>query len=152
MLVIQSALIAFGNPLSTWLAFASSRSEPSSFAWRFPIAFQGFFAIVILLVLPLLPESPRWLVAHNRMDEATAVFARLEGKGVALDDPRVVAVRDAVFESIEQERAIGSASWTETFTEGRLRNLSRVLLGAGPYMFNQWSGINSLAYDKDSVM
>lgn len=25
-------------------------------------------------------------------------------------------------------------------------NISRVLLGVGPYMMNQWSGINCLAY------
>lgn len=48
--------------------------------------------------------------------------------------------------NIAEERRIGGASWTELFTDGKLRNPSRVLLGAGPYMLNQWSGIISLAH------
>lgn len=71
MLIIQSALIAFGHPLSTFMGLASSQADPSSFAWRWPIAFQGFFLVVILAMLPLLPESPRWLVQHDRVEEAT---------------------------------------------------------------------------------
>ncbi|KAI9673127.1 MAG: hypothetical protein M1817_002989 [Caeruleum heppii] len=146
LLVIQSALIAFGHPLSTFLGLASSQTEPSSFSWRFPIAFQGFFIIIILISLPFLPESPRWLVAHGRIEEATNIFARLEGHGATITDTKVIEERDRVIASVEKEREIGEASWGEVFTEGGNRNISRVLLGAGPYMFNQWSGINCLAY------
>ncbi|KAL8789539.1 MAG: hypothetical protein Q9195_006766 [Heterodermia aff. obscurata] len=146
MLVIQSALIAFGHPLSTFMGLASSQADPSSFAWRWPIAFQGFFLIIILCMLPLLPESPRWLVQHDRVEEATEVFARLEGKGATLNDDKVIRERDMVVASVQKERELGQASWGEVFSEGKNRNISRVLLGAGPYMFNQWSGINSLAY------
>ncbi|KAL8823798.1 MAG: hypothetical protein Q9191_005540 [Dirinaria sp. TL-2023a] len=146
MLIIQSALIAFGHPLSTFMGLASSQADPSSFAWRWPIAFQGFFLVIILGMLPLLPESPRWLVQHDRVEEATEVFARLEGKTATVNDEQIIRERDAVVASVRQERELGEASWAEVFTEGKNRNLSRVLLGAGPYMFNQWSGINSLAY------
>ncbi|KAL8770847.1 MAG: hypothetical protein Q9209_003498 [Squamulea sp. 1 TL-2023] len=146
MLVIQSALIALGHPLSTFMGLASQQADPSSFAWRWPIAFQGVFLVVILGVLPFLPESPRWLVQHDRVDEATVVFAALEGKDATVNDAKVVRERDMVIASVQQERELGEASWAEVFTEGKNRNISRVLLGAGPYMFNQWSGINSLAY------
>ena len=134
MLVIQSALIAFGHPLSTFMGLASSQADPSSFAWRWPIAFQGFFLILILISLPFLPESPRWLVQHGRVEEATDVFARLEGKNFTVNDPKVIKERDMVVASVQQEQALGQASWAEVFTEGKNRNLSRVLLGAGPYM------------------
>ena len=36
--------------------------------------------------------------------------------------------------SIEKERHLGQASWTEIFTENEERSISRVLLGAGPYL------------------
>ncbi|KAI9699651.1 MAG: hypothetical protein M1836_002685 [Candelina mexicana] len=168
LLVIQSALIAFGHPLSTAMGLASSQAEPSTFAWRWPIAVQGIFVVAILCILPFLPESPRWLVQHDRVEEATEIIARLEGSHASITDRDVVRDRDAIVASVEQERAVGEASWAEVFTEGKMRNLSRVLLGAGPYMyvflssvlfmvysatdhhlrdrFNQWSGINSLAY------
>ena len=116
------------------MGLASSQAEPSSFAWRWPIAFQGVFLVIILVTLPFLPESPRWLAQNDRIDEAVEVFARLEGKGVNKDDPIVLLQRDEVMASVRQELLLGSASWGEVFTEGKNRNLSRVLLGAGPYM------------------
>ena len=135
MLVIQSALIAFGHPLSTFMGLASSQADPSSFAWRWPIAFQGVFLIMILLSLPFLPESPRWLVQHDRLEEAVDVLARLEGKDVGPEDPKVIHMREEIMSSVQQEAALGQATWAEVFTEGKNRNLSRVLLGAGPYMY-----------------
>ncbi|KAK5308896.1 hypothetical protein LTR70_010753 [Exophiala xenobiotica] len=147
MLVIQSALIAFGHPLSTFMGLASSQAEPSGFSWRWPIAFQGAFCVIILMVLPWLPESPRWLVAHDRPEEAQDIFARLAGQsGMPVDHPYVVDQLHQIKENVAEEQRIGEATWAEVFTEGKLRNVSRVLLGAGPYLFNQWSGINSLAY------
>lgn len=134
MLVIQSALIALGHPLSTFMGLASSQADPSSFAWRWPIAFQGFFLIIILCVLPFLPESPRWLVSHDRVEEATEVFARLEGKHVTINDDKIIRERDMVVASVHRERELGEASWGEVFTEGKNRDISRVLLGAGTYM------------------
>lgn len=117
------------------MGLASSQAEPSSFAWRWPIAFQGAFLIAILVALPFLPESPRWLAQHDRLDEAVNVFARLEGKGVNITHPSVVRQRDEVKASVQQELLLGSASWAEVFTEGKSRNISRVLLGAGPYLY-----------------
>ncbi|CAD6589430.1 MAG: hypothetical protein ASARMPRED_004044 [Alectoria sarmentosa] len=146
LLIVQSALIAFGHPLSTFMGLASSQAHRSSFAWRWPIAFQGVFLIVILVALPFLPESPRWLAQNDRIEEALDVFARLEGKDVSIEHPSVTRQRDEVKDSVQQELLLGSASWGEVFTEGKSRNISRVLLGAGPYMMNQWCGINSLAY------
>lgn len=117
------------------MGLASSQAEPSSFAWRWPIAFQGVFLLVILVTLPMLPESPRWLAQHDRLDEAADVFARLEGSGVSVEHPSVVRQRDEVKVAVQQELLLGSASWGEVFTEGKDRNISRVLLGAGPYMY-----------------
>ena len=117
------------------MGLASSQADPSSFAWRWPIAFQGVFLIMILIALPFLPESPRWLAQHDRLEEAADIFAKLEGKNISIDHPNVIRQRDEVKASVQQELVLGSASWAEVFTEGNNRNLSRVLLGAGPYMY-----------------
>ena len=116
------------------MGLASRQAEPSSFGWRWPIAFQGVFLLLILICLPFLPESPRWLVQHDRHDEATDCFARLGGKGCTVTDPQILHERDEVIRSVQEERKLGQATWGEVFTEGKNRNISRVLLGAGPYM------------------
>lgn len=121
------------------MGLASRQAEPSSFGWRWPIAFQGVFLVAILLCLPFLPESPRWLIQHGRIEEATQVFAHLGGKDTSINDPKILAERDDVITSVEEEKRLGQATWGEVFTEGPNRNISRVLLGAGPYMCVAWS-------------
>ena len=116
------------------MGLASRQAEPSTFGWRWPIAFQGVFIIIVLLMLPFLTESPRWLVHRGRVEEATDVFIRLGGKNATASDPDVIRDRDAIIKSVEEEKKLGEATWGEVFTEGKNRNISRVLLGVGPYM------------------
>ena len=71
---------------------------------------------------------------QDRMEEAVDVLARLEGNGVGAEHPTIISQRDEVMASVQKELALGSASWGEVFTEGESRNISRVLLGAGPYL------------------
>ena len=116
------------------MGLVGRKAEPSSFAWRWPIAFQGLFIIGILLFLPFLPESPRWLIQHERIEEATEVYARFQGSDATISDLSVLKEREEVMASIEKERHMGQASWMEIFTENKARSISRVLLGAGPYL------------------
>jgi MFS family permease len=60
MVMIEGSLITFGVMLSYWIDLGFSFLEPSTVAWRFPIAFQIILAIVIVCSIPGLPESPRW--------------------------------------------------------------------------------------------
>lgn len=62
MVMIEGSLIVFGVMISYWIDLGFSFLEPSSISWRFPIAFQIILALFVLLLIPGLPESPRWLV------------------------------------------------------------------------------------------
>jgi hypothetical protein len=53
-------LIVFGVMISYWIDLGFSFLEPSTVSWRFPIAFQILLALIIVAVVPGLPESPRW--------------------------------------------------------------------------------------------
>jgi MFS family permease len=77
MVMIEGSLIVFGVMISYWIDLGFSFLEPSSIAWRFPIAFQIVLAIFILIAIPGLPESPRWLILKGRDDEALDVLAAL---------------------------------------------------------------------------
>ena len=63
---LQGALITGGIMISYWLDFAFSFLDPDPVAWRFPIAFQIFFALIIVVFILELPESPRWLILRGR--------------------------------------------------------------------------------------
>jgi Sugar (and other) transporter len=91
------------------------------------------------------PETPRWLAKHGRKEEAKKVIARLLDKPE--DDIFVEAQLNEILNNINAEWTQEEPTWTEVFTNGtKARNLQRVLLGMGPYMMNQWSGINALCY------
>lgn len=70
-------MITGGICLSYWLDFGFSFLDPSTIAWRFPIGFQIFFALLILLFVLELPESPRWLILKGQEDEAMSVLSAL---------------------------------------------------------------------------
>lgn len=72
------------------------------------------------------------------MDEARSIIARLLDRGE--DDSAVNGQLNEILEAIEVEQADGEPTWREVFSnQNNTRNLHRVLLGMGPYMFNQWS-------------
>lgn len=59
LVMIEGALITGGVCISYWIDLGFSFLEPSSISWRFPIAFQLFFALIIVAFIFELPESPR---------------------------------------------------------------------------------------------
>lgn len=44
--------------------------------WRYMLAIEALPAIIWILALSKVPESPRWLALHGQVDEARAVFRR----------------------------------------------------------------------------
>ena len=144
LLVVQSALIIIGVAIASWLCFATLYAN-SSMQWRFPVACQVLFSGMVLGCCLFLPETPRWLAKHGRKEEARHVIARILDK--ADDDEEVSGQLTEILENIAAEHSLEEPTWTEVFSNATsTRNLQRVVLGMGPYMMNQWSGINALCY------
>jgi hypothetical protein len=108
---------------------------------RFPIAFQIFFAVLILAFVLELPESPRWLILKGKEDEAMDVLCALSD--LPMDDPYISgefsAIKDTVLE-------MQSAGFKELFTHDEDRHFHRVVLAYVNQVFQQISGINLITY------
>ncbi len=69
-----------GSILASWVSY-STAYIPSTDAWRIPIWCQLITSDMIGIGIFFLPESPRWLMAKSRVEEATKVLAKYHGEG-----------------------------------------------------------------------
>lgn len=126
-----------GFSLSNWMTYGFSFVGGAA-AWRVPLAFQFLFIFVLYATVPWLPESPRWLMAKGRTEEAEAIIAVLEGTTV--DDAAVISQSKEIQYAIEYERQ-NSVSWGQLLT-GKTGNagtgtIRRLLLGMGAQAMQQ---------------
>jgi sugar porter (SP) family MFS transporter len=140
MVMIEGALITCGIMISYWIDLGLSFA-PGSVAWRFPLAFQIVFCIIILVFIPFLPESPRWLILKGREAEAREVIAALED--TTLEDKVVETEVLAIKETVAE---MSKGSFADLFTMDHNRNLHRTLLAYFNQVFQQISGINLITY------
>ncbi|KFZ15540.1 hypothetical protein V501_02671 [Pseudogymnoascus sp. VKM F-4519 (FW-2642)] len=78
-------------------------------SWRMPMTVQiGPPILVALLVFPLTPESPRYLVSKGKIAQAKEVIAKYHTTSESLDDPVVVAEIEQIQHSIE---SVNSKPW-----------------------------------------
>ncbi|GAB1207390.1 hypothetical protein APSETT445_006106 [Aspergillus pseudonomiae] len=150
LVIFEMMMNIFGFCLVNWINYGLS-FVGGSIAWRFPLAFQFFFLIILWSTTPWLPESPRWLIAHGRQEEATVVLSCLEAKPI--DDPFVIAQRNEIEYSVRYERE-NSTRWRDLWKtkENDSKTLRRLLLGAGSQFMQQFGGINIMSYYLPTVL
>lgn len=117
--------------------------------FRFPLALQCFFAIVTFVGIVFLPESPRWLVAHDRHDEARHVLwaVNKHARTIQASDERITRQLDEIHTAIREEReAARGSTYRILLKNGEQRFFYRTMLGIGGQFMQQLSGINLITY------
>lgn len=110
-------------------------------AWRFPLAIQILFAVVIFSSILNLPESPRWLVMQGRNDEALEILECLNEK--SRDDPYIINELISIQATVKE---MSKGSYRSLFDMSEYREFHRVALAYINQMFQQISGINLITY------
>eukprot|EP00934_Nitzschia_sp_Nitz4_P004462 Nitzschia sp. Nitz4//scaffold2_size372955//4151//5861//NITZ4_000349-RA/size372955-snap-gene-0.0-mRNA-1//1//CDS//3329546554//4452//frame0 len=111
--------------------------------WRISYGGNIVFAVILIGMLTVMPESPRFLVGKGRHDEAREALLR-----VRFEDQLDSEMEQLDLET-KAEVARGEASWGEIFS-GEMR--SRVLLGVALQSIQQLSGINAIMFYAPTIL
>ncbi|KAK4570095.1 hypothetical protein LTR86_003065 [Recurvomyces mirabilis] len=144
LICIEGGVIAFGTLIAYWIDYGASYG-PSGLTWRFPIAFQIVFGLIIAIAMIWLPESPRWLLSKDRTEEATVVLAALAGESKDHDDVKLQM--GIIVDSIRASgHSSGSTPYSALFTGGKTQHFRRMMLGVSSQFFQQIGGCNAVIY------
>lgn len=140
---LEGSVVAVGTLIAYWLDFGLSYVHGSSVQWRFPVAFQIVFALILFGGVTNLPESPRWLISKDRKDEAMEVLARL--KGLSVDDDEVFAEATVVQDAVTRFSR-SQVGFKTLFSGGKTQHFQRMVIGASTQFFQQFTGCNAAIY------
>ncbi|KZT20203.1 general substrate transporter [Neolentinus lepideus HHB14362 ss-1] len=101
---------------------------------RFPIAFQIVFALGLIAMCSVLPESPRWLAAHGYTEEALQVLSSLRN---LLPSSRLAAI------ALEQA---STGSWKDVFSHGGIMGWQRTLIACTVQLIQQLTGTSMILF------
>ena len=107
--------------------------------WRLTYGGNGIFAIMLVVQMTCMPESPRWLAARGRETDLRTVLS-----GLRYAD-EVDAEVKAILAKAAEDRAAGSARWRDLLGHGECMR-HRLLVGLGLMTFSTFSGINAIMF------
>ncbi len=105
----------------------------STEVWRGMFGAEAIPAILFLLLLFFVPESPRWLVVRRREKEARAVFGSILSEEAA--EKEIGEIKRVLAQEVP--------SWKQLLAPG-IRGA--VLIGMALAILSQFSGINAIIY------
>lgn len=107
-----------------------------------PVILQCFCILPMLVLLMLIPETPRWLAAHDRPADCLAVLERLQTGPP--DEGEVRRLHHVILQTVAYEASIGAGSWKDLLKNDRIKSQRRFLIACAIQSFQQLGGINAI--------
>ncbi|KAL5040842.1 hypothetical protein BDW71DRAFT_212707 [Aspergillus fruticulosus] len=136
---LNGVMIGLGVAIASYVGMGFYFCHDEVASWRAPMGIPLFAPIALLVALPFLPESPRYLLLRDKPDSARRVFDKLNPR---TNTPAHDAYLDEEFNQIKQQAAydrILDSSWTALFKTPTYRR--RIILGCTLAILNQSTGV-----------
>lgn len=121
LVIVQQLAIEWGILIMYFIGYGCSFIDGTA-SFRTAWGMQFLPCFFLMIGLPFLPESPRWLAKVDRTEEAIDILSRIQADG-RKDDPLVIAEINEISMVLAAERAAGSSisiwykngMWKRTF-------------------------------------
>lgn len=151
---VYNCLWNVGAFVVAWVSFGTNYT-PTEWAWRVPALLQAFPSVIQLIFIFWVPESPRFMIAKDKHEQALHMLAKYHANGDvnnATVQFEFREIKETLRLEFEHQK---NSSYMDFFrTKGNRYRLA-VLLSLG--IFSQWSGnaiisnYSSLLYDSAGV-
>lgn len=139
--IVFGILLAFLSNYIIALIFKSmGQGIVEGVAWRWMFGIEALPAAAFFFLLFANPNSPRWLVAKQRISEAKTVLSRL-GMDTANVDEEIAIIQSSLD---MQHHSLQERFYCKKY-------LKPILLAIAIALFNQLSGINAILYYAPSI-
>jgi len=126
-----------GSFIAYWINYACSKhiAQLGEWDWKMVVIFQMMIPILILTLLPWIPESPRWYIQHgNRIENARASLRQVRETEQEVED-EILIIREALEFEKEAISSSYSALWKDRSVRKRL--LLAFVINAGQQVTGQ---------------
>ncbi|MFD1472025.1 sugar porter family MFS transporter [Companilactobacillus mishanensis] len=134
---INQTMIVSGMLLS-YIVDYLLKGLPEQLAWRLMLGLAAVPAIILFLGVLKLPESPRFLVLNNKLDEARQVLSFIRPADEV--ETELKTIQDTANDENKAEKNTS----LKTLLSGKYRYL--VVAGVGVAAFQQFQGANAIFY------
>ncbi|KAA8914122.1 hypothetical protein TRICI_003019 [Trichomonascus ciferrii] len=147
---LQQFFLGIGSLIASWVGYGCylGFAKDDNNQWRVPLGIQVIPAGILGLLIFFFPESPRWLVAHDKPEKGIATLAKLHAHD-NVDDAFVKVQFEQISDEVETERQQAVHSWIELFRHKT--NFRRVLICTSLQAAIQMTGVSAIQYFSPTI-
>ncbi|KAH6629373.1 general substrate transporter [Boeremia exigua] len=140
--VLDGCFISLGYLLEAWINLGFFEQDNLPLQWRIPLAIPTVISLVPMIAVFTIPESPRWLVAKGRVEDARKSLS--EFKGLDLNHHDIASEISGIELALEETK--GSAvKISQIFTNGKDKLFYRFSLCIFLQFLQQMCGSNLIS-------
>ncbi|KAF2453506.1 MFS transporter [Lineolata rhizophorae] len=140
---LQQFMLGIGAVIAAWASWGNFINYTDSRQWRISLGIQNIPAVLLIAFILLMPESPRWLISHNKPEKGLATLAQLHAHGNE-HDAWVRAEYEMIQEAVTFEKEHEAKSYAELFTDRS--SFRRLLLACSLQASVQMTGVSAIQY------
>lgn len=109
-------MIILGQVVATCVTYGTKNIH-SDVGWRLPTGLQFIIPAILFVLLPFVPESPRWLLSQGKREDATKSLRKI--RKTANEEEIQLEIEALLYSHSNEEKG----SWAEVFNrENRVSN------------------------------